>query len=362
MVDLGIIGLERSGKTSFFNAVSGRDIPVGEFSGGEPNVGISHVPDLRLDAIADVIKPKKTTYAEVRWVDYPSGFGKDAPGARFLAELANMDALVHVARAFDEPSMPHPEGSVDAARDIELLDLELTFADIAFIERRLERIEAEMRSVKAADRGAAERDRALLERVKTQLEGGTAIRNMTLDEDEQRQLVQYQFVTRVPLLIVLNIGEDDVGQIAELEAGLDTDDGGAAPPVVALCAKLEAEVASLDAEEAGEFRSELGLDAEPPLDRAIRTAYDVLGLISFFTAGDTDCRAWALRRGSAAVEAAGRIHTDIERGFIRAEVAGWQDLLDAGSYGNLRSQGSLRTEGKTYEVQDGDVINVLFNV
>ncbi|MEE8338358.1 MAG: DUF933 domain-containing protein [Dehalococcoidia bacterium] len=362
MVDLGIIGLERSGKSSFFNAVTGRSVPVGGFASGKPNVGVAHVPDPRLDAIAEIVRPKKTTYAEVRWVDYPAGFGAGAPGAQFLAELAGMDALVHVVRAFEDPAVPHPQQSVDAARDLESLDLELAFADLALIERRLARIDAEERSVRAAERGALERDRAQLLRLQEALEDGTPVRAIALDADERRQLAHYQFVTRVPLLPVLNIGEGDVGRGAELEAALDAASSAQNAPAVALCAHLEAEVASLDPEEATEFRAGLGLEGEPPLDRAIRTAYEALGLISFFTAGDTECRAWALPRGSSALAAAGRVHSDIERGFIRAEVAGWRDLVEAGSYANMRPQGRLRTEGKTYEVQDGDVINVLFNV
>jgi GTP-binding protein YchF len=359
LVDLGIIGLERSGKTSFFNAVTGLSAAVGAFDGGESNVGIAHVPDARLDSIAEVVKPKETTYTEVRWVDYPAGFGTDAPGARFLAELANMDALVHVVSAFENPAAPHPEGSVDPARDIDALDLELIFADLELIERRLDRLEAEFRSVKAGDRAALERDKALLLKLKEGLEAETPVRAMGLDEDQLKALSQYQFVTSVPLLLIINTGEDDAGRTAEIEAQFATEHG---PSAVAVCAKLEAEVASLGAEEASEFREGLGLEGEPPLDRAIRAAYAALGLISFFTAGDTDCRAWALSSGATAQEAAGRIHSDIERGFIRAEVAGWEDLLAAGSYAALRSTGGLRTEGKAYVVQDGDVINVLFNV
>ena len=359
MVDLGIIGLERSGKTSFFNAVTGLSAAVGAFDDGEPNVGIAHVPDARLDAIAEVVKPNKTTYTEVRWVDYPAGFGKDAPGARFLAELANMDALVHVVSAFENPAAPHPLGSVDPVRDIEALDLELIFADLGLIERRLDRLEAEFGSVKAAERGALERDRALLRLLKERLEAETPVRAMGLDEDQLRALAQYQVVTSVPLMLVVNTGEDDVGRAREVEAQFAADHG---PSAVAMCAKLEAEVAALGAEEASEFREGLGLEGEPPLDRAIRGAYAGLGLISFFTAGDTDCRAWALPQGATALDAAGRIHSDIERGFIRAEVAGWEDLPAAGSYAALRSTGGLRTEGRAYVVQDGDVINVLFNV
>ena len=364
MTDLGIIGLARSGKTSVFNAVTRGTATVGAYSSqSEPNVGVARVPDERVDALASVFRPKRTTYAEVRFTDYPvAGFGAEGPGARFLAEIAGLDALVHVVRAFESEALPHPEGSVDAHRDIEALDLELAFADLALIERRLGRIEAEMRSTKAGERGRLERDRALMGRLQEALEGGTALRSLALTEDDARDLSAYQFVTRRPVLLVVNIGEDELARAADIEAEFAERHGGPGVAVAALCAKVEAELAALEPAEAEEFRRDLGLPPQSPLDRAIQAAYGLLGLHSFLTAGDDECRAWPLRIGATAPEAAGRIHSDLERGFIRAEVANWRELVEAGSMAELKKRGRVRTEGKQYVVQDGDVLNILFNV
>ncbi|MBM4415766.1 MAG: redox-regulated ATPase YchF [Chloroflexi bacterium] len=363
-MDLAIIGLARSGKASFFNAVTRGRAQVGAFSAQtEPNIGVAHVPDPRVDALARLYTPKKTTYAEVRWVDYPGGgFGPEGPGARFVAEIAGLDALVHVVRAFADEAVPHPLGTVDPARDIESLDLELTFADLALIERRLGRIDAELRSVKAAERARLDADRALLVRLQGELEAGRAVRAVALDDAARKQLATYQFVTRLPVLLVVNIDEDQLAAAAAIEAEYAARCGGPGVAVAALCAKLEAELALLDAADAAEFRRDLGLPPESPLDRAIRAAYALLGLHSFLTAGEDECRAWPVRRGATAPEAAGRIHSDLERGFIRAEVAAWDELVTAGSIPELKKRGRLRTEGKGYVVQDGDVLNILFNL
>lgn len=364
MVDIGIIGLARSGKTSLFNAMTRGSAAVGAFSGkNEPNIGVVRVPDARVDALAELYHPKKTTYAEVRFVDYPvSGFGAEGPAAKYVAELAGMDALVHVVRAFEDNAVPHPQQSVDPHRDAEALDLELTFADLALIERRLTRIEAELRSVRAADRGPLERDRALMERLKAALEGGHAIRSLEFTEEEAKSLSAYQFVTRRPVLLVINIGESQLADAEAIERDFTERYQAAGVAVVALCAKVEAELAAMEPAEAAEFRQDLGLPEASPLDRAIQAAYELLSLQSFLTAGDDECRAWTVRRGASAPEAAGRIHSDLEKGFIRAEVARWDELVEAGSLSELKKRGRLRVEGKTYLVQDGDVVNILFNL
>ncbi len=363
-MDLGIIGLARSGKSSLFNAVTRGSAAVGAYSSRErPNVGVVRVPDKRVDALAAIFKPKRTTYAEVRWVDYPvAGFGPDGPGAAFLAELAGMDALVHVVRVFEDEAAPHPEGSVDARRDIESLDLELTVGDLGLIERRLGRLETELRSLPASERRAPERDRGLLTTLQEGLEAGRAVREIELSGEHERDLAHYQFVTRRPVLLILNIGEDEVGRAAAIEAEFAADHASAGVAVVALCAKLEAELAALEPADAAEFRRDLGLPEESLADRAIRSAYELLGLQSFITVDGSECRAWTLRRGATALEAAGRVHSDMERGFIRAEVARWDELAEAGSLAELRRRGKLHTEGKSYLVQDGDVLHVLFNV
>jgi GTP-binding protein YchF len=364
MVDMGIIGLARSGKTSLFNAMTRGTAAVGAYSSkSEPNVGVVRVPDSRVDALAALYQPKKTTYAEVRFVDYPvSGFGVEGPAAKYLAELAGMDALVHVVRAFEDDAVPHPEQSVDPNRDAEALDLELTFADLALIERRLTRIEAESRSVRAADRAPLERDRALMERLKATLEAGAAIRSVALTEDESRALATYQFVTRRPVLLVVNIGESQLADASAIESEFASKHAGGGVAVVALCAKIEAELATMEPADASEFRRDLGLPEASPLDRAIREAYALLDLQSFLTAGEDECRAWTVRRGASAPEAAGKIHSDLEKGFIRAEVARWDELVEAGSIAELKKRGRLHVEGKTYIVQDGDVVNILFNL
>lgn len=364
-MDLGIIGKARSGKTSVFNAVTRGTAQVGAYSAGnEPNVGVVKVPDERVDALVGVFSPKKTTYAEIRWVDYPiDGFGADGPGRQFVTELARADAIVHVVRAFEDDSIPHPDSSVDPHRDIEGLNLELTFVDLALIERRLSRIDQEMKSMKAAERQGIEAHRELLARLQTHLESGEGLRSMTLTESEAKELRAYQFITMLPVLLVVNIGEDDISRIDEVEAEFRARYGADGVAVSALCAKIEAELAQMDPADAADFRADLGLPADSPRDRAIVAAYELLGVHSFLTAGEDEVRAWTVAKGATAPEAAGRIHSDLERGFIRAEVTSWEDMAAAGgSMAELKKVGKLRTEGKTYVVQDGDVMNILFNV
>ena len=364
-MELGIIGKARSGKTSLFNAVTRGTAQVGAYSSGnQPNVGMVHVPDPRVDALSEVYKTKKTTYAEIRWVDYPvGGFGNEGPGAQFVAEIAKMDAIVHVVRAFVDDSVPHPDETIDAHRDVEAMNLELTFVDLGLIERRLSRLDQEMRSMPAAQRGEMERHKELLQRMQAHLEGGQGLRAMTFTEVENKELRAYQLITRLPMLLIVNIGEIDLGRVAEIEAEFGARYAEPGVDVAALCAKIEAELAQMEPEDAVAFRTDLGLPPESPLDRAIVAAYELLGLQSFLTAGDDECRAWTVPVGATAPEAAGRIHSDLEKGFIRAEVATWQDVVAAkGSAAELKKAGKLRTEGKAYVVHDGDVINILFNL
>ena len=362
-MDLGIIGFQRSGKTTIFNAVTKGHAQTGSYGAGvQPNIGVVKVPDDRLDRLAKLFDPKKFTLADIRYIDFPgeafsSGQG---PSPQFLAQLARCDALIHVVRAFRDETVPHPQGSVDAARDASAMDLELAFADAAFIEKRLERIEAEMRSVKAGERDAAERQVALLTRLKNGLESDTPLRAQQLDEEEARSLVNYQFLTDKPLLVVLNIDEGDVARTREIESEF-AGALGAHTTIAAISGKIEAELAQMSDDEAVEFRNDLGI-TEPGLDRMIRMSYELTGLISFFTVGPDECRAWNVKRGATAPTAAGKIHTDLERGFIRAEVVRWDELLADGSLAEARKHGHLRQEGKTYVVEDGDVMNILFNV
>ena len=362
-MDLGIIGYQRSGKTTVFNAVTKGHAEVGAYGAGvQPNIGVVKVPDDRLDRLAKLFAPKKFTLADIRYIDFPgeafsSGQG---PSAQFLAQLARCDALIHVARAFKDETVPHPQGSVDGQRDAAAMELELAFADAAFIERRLERIEAEVRSMKAGERTEAERHVALLKRLKGGLESDTPLRRQEISEEEAKSLVNYQFLTDKPLLLVVNIDEGDAARTGDIEAQY-AGFAGERADVAAISGKVEAELAQMSDADAAEFRADLGI-AEPGLDRMIRMSYALTGLLSFFTVGPDECRAWNVRTGATAPEAAGKIHTDLERGFIRAEVVRWDDLLDAGSMPEAKKRGVVRQEGKAYIVQDGDCLNILFNV
>ena len=329
----------------------------------EPAVAVVKVPDERLDKLAKLVKARKTTYLELRLLDFPSfNVGKKGPPPQLLGALSTADLLVHVVRDFEDPSVPHPLETVNAARDITAVDLELTFADLGVIERRLERLAAESRSLAAGARGAQERELALLNRLKQGLEAEQPIRAMGLTPDEMTILGGFNLLTSKPMLILVNVDEADSGRLDEIEAQFSEHFGAPGTGVIAVPVKGEADVAELSPEEAAEFRRELGLPETPAAERLLQAAVTLLGLIAFYTAGEQDTHAWSVAAGTPAVKAAGRIHSDIERGFIRAEVIGWQDLLDAGSHAEAKRRGTMRVEGKTYEVQDGDVINVLFNV
>ena len=366
MPDLGIIGFERSGKTSLFNAVTGGQHPVGFQTHQDPHLGVVKVPDDRLDRLAALFQPKTTTPADLRYVDFPGvGFGggeeASGPQTRFLDELSQQDALIHVVRAFQNDSVPHPFETVDPARDIEQMTLELVFADMALIEKRLDRIAHETKAMKAAERELAERDAQLLRRLNDQLADGSPVRAIALSEDERKSLRHYRFLTDRPLLTILNIDESDAGRAQEIAAQFRPADEPTATATAAACAALEMELGGLSPEEADEYRREVGA-AEGALATGLRLSYQILGLRSFFTVGEDECRAWTIRTGQNAQQAAGAIHSDLERGFIRAEVVSWDDLLEAGSEAEAKKRALQHTEGKEYVVQDGDILHVLFNL
>lgn len=363
MPSLGIIGFERSGKTSLFNAVTGSHHDVGFSTHTDPHLGVVKVPDERLDRLTALYKPKKHTEATLEYVDFPgSGFGGgEGPSPRFLDQLSQMDALVHVVRAFEADAIPHPDGSVDPARDMEAMTLELTFADIGLVEKRLARIAEETKAMKASERDLAEREAALLRRLQEALEAGTPLRAMPLSEDERKGLRQYRFLTDRPLLTVININEGQAGEAETIAAAHRPANEPAGTATAAVCASLEMELAGLSPDEAAEYRREVGA-GEGALATAVRLSYAILGLRSFFTVGPDECRAWTIRAGASAQQAAGRIHSDLERGFIRAEVVDWQDLVESGSEAEAKKRALLHTEGKDYEVRDGDVVHILFNV
>jgi hypothetical protein len=363
-MQLGIIGLARSGKTTIFNAVTRGSATVGGYS-EQPNIGVVTVPDPRVDRLAEIYKPKKTTYATIQYVDFPAAgqaFGKgEGPAGKFINDLGRMDALIHVVRMFRDDSVPHPEATIDPDRDIATMDLELTFADLAMIERRLQRMETELRSLKPGERDALQRTKELLLRIKQQLESEVPIRAQQISEDEWKLLEGTQFLTARPLLIILNIGDEDLPRRAEIEEETRSKHQGPRRDLAVFSGKFEMELNELNDDEAAEFRAEAGV-TESGMAEAIRLSYALLGLISFLTSGPDECRAWTVDAGSTAPVAAGKIHSDLQRGFIRAEVVSFDDLVACGSEADAKKKGLVRTEGKQYIVQDGDVLNILFNV
>lgn len=362
-----ITGLPYVGKTTLFDLLTGARAVTGSFAGAEAetNLGVAKVPDERVAKLAQLLGPRKTTYAEIAYRDL--GLATSAtPGqglpAQKLGDLRTADAIVHVVRAFADPSVPHVLGAVDPLRDLATLDLELLFADHAVVSRRLERIEPELRSAKGVEREKLARERAFLARALPALEADTPLRDLELAPEEERLVRGFGFLTLLPQLVVVNLDEESLSRPDEVLAPLRSAVAKhRAAAVVSACAKLEAEIAELGAAEAASFRAELGIH-EPPLERVVRATYELLALVSFFTVNEDELRAWTIRAGTAARQAAGVVHSDLERGFIRAEVIRWDELLRAGSESNARRLGILRTEGKTYRVQDGDVVHVLFNV
>lgn len=355
----GIIGLSLVGKSTLFQLLTGAAAPP---PGGRPEarVAIARVPDPRVSRLAEIFRPRKQTLATVEYVDVP-GVGKGEGSALVdLPALREVDALVHVVRAFDSETVPHPEGTVDPRRDASMLELELVLADLGTVERRLERLEA---SIKKARRAEDLAEQALFLRLRETLEAEKPLREMGLTEDERHRLRGYALLSEKPILLVANLGEDRIRDAAAFleRSGLPAFARRPGHGLCAVSAPIEAEMAELAPEDARAFREDLGL-AEPGLDRVIRSTYDLLGLISFLTTGEDECRAWTIRRGTRASVAAGAIHSDIERGFIRAQVVAYGDLVAAGSVAACRERGTLRLEGRDYEVKDGDVIEFKFNV
>jgi GTP-binding protein YchF len=358
-----IVGVPGAGKTTVFNALTGGHAEIGGFSGGRaaPNVGVVKVPDLRLDGLSELFRPKRTTPADVTYVDVAIPAGATREGTVLpdvLAQIRNADALLHVARAFEAGTSDHP---ADAWRDVEELDLEFTVADLAVIEKRLEKLRTAGRHGSPAEREQNALEEELLARLEPHLSDGRPLRAMTLTEDEERRLRGFRFLTQKPVLVVLNIDEARLPEAVALEA--DGRERYAQPQVdvAALAGKIEAEIAQLSDEDAGLFMEDLGI-AEASRGRIVRLTYALLGLFSFFTVGEDECRAWTLRTGATAVDAAAAIHSDLARGFIRAEVVTYDDLIACGSMAEARRRGLLRSEGKAYAVADGDVVQVLFNV
>lgn len=360
-LDLAIIGLPRSGKTALFQALApGR----GGEAGRQEHIAVVKVPDPRLERLAELFQPRKVSPAELRLHDLPAPF---QPGLTLapehLSSLTEADVLVHVVRAFQRDDVPHPQGSLDPQRDIAALDLEMVYHDLAIVERRLERLEASGRFARPAEREAGERELVLLRYLKEYLEQELPLRNKLFTPLELKQLSGYGLLTLKPLLLVINIDEADIARAAALEADLGARyaAAGGKTAALAVCARLEAELAELSEEEAAQFRRELRAP-EPAARRLLPLAYAVMDLVTFYTVVGEECRAWPVPAGTTALQAAAKIHTDMERGFIRAEAIAWDRLLELGSLAEARKHGLLRSEGKQYLVQDGDVLHILFHV
>jgi len=356
-MQLGILGFPKVGKTTLFNILTASHQSTDKFSASrQTNVGVAQVPDARLVKLRDLFSPKKYTPATVEYVDIPGIRKGEGAESLDLGKLRTVDALVHVVRAFDDPELPHASGSVDPARDLIELELELILADHELVERRLERL---AQSAKRGLKPEEEREKALLaDVVLPALEAERPLRDVELSPDDERRLRGFQMLSAKPMLVVLNVGEGELAGADPAKAGWTKR---ARTEAVVVSAPIEEEIAGLAEGEQREFLAELGL-AEPSVARVIRASYELLGLLSFFTVGEDEVRAWTLRRGTHAREAAGTIHSDIERGFIRAEVVGWEELVKLGSLAACRNVGSLRLEGKEYEVKDGEVIHFRFAV
>ena len=360
MLRAALIGFPSSGKSTLFQLMtSAKDAPRGK---GDVAIGISKVPDARLDILTAMYNPRKRVPATVEFTDL---IAPSRTGAQALVDVAaykNADALVHVVRAFRDAAVPHPSGSINPARDAQAMEDELILADLGVAERRLERIEKDLKKGKSTE---LDRERELVQRCKAALEEGTPLRALGLTGDDRKRLSGFQLLSAKPLLLVINLDESDVADVgadvakAAAATGLTDFLAHAETKAVALCAKIELEISQLDDEDKKMFLGELGL-TESGLDRVIRTAYDLLGYMSFFTVGEDECRAWSIHRGTQAQLAAGEIHSDIQRGFIRAEVVSYDSLTTRGSMAVSREHGEVRLEGKEYVVQDGDIINFRF--
>ena len=346
----GIIGLPQVGKTTLFRILTKAHV---DLKGGQTaHVGVAKVPETRLGELAKLYSPKKITYATVQYVDLP-GVQKERM-RESLATLRDVDTIAHVIRVFDDPSVPHSEGSIDPLRDATNLDLELIFSDHDQISKRLERLEKDLKKKKDP---LLEHEKAVLEKCKAHLEAERPLRELELTAEERKPIGGFLFLSQRPMLYVLNLGDDEA---AEMHKAIERHKlsalvGRPNTAVVAVCGRLEAELAEMEEKEAAELLASYGLK-EPGLNRLIRATYDLMGLIPFFTAGEPEVRAWTIRKGSSAVKAAGEIHSDIERGFIRAEVVRCEDLLAAGSIALAKEKAQVRLEGKDYIVQEGDVI------
>jgi ribosome-binding ATPase len=359
---VGLIGLGLSGKTTVFNAVTRGDAEVGSFQSQKDafHRGRVLVPDARVDFLAEMSKSPSVVYAEVEYFDVAGFSGeKDSASESDIPQvLRESDALAHVVRAFANDSVAHPKGSINVRRDVEALDEELVFTDLLLVERRLDRVERQAKVVKD---DKVRHEAEVLKKVKDILEQNTPLRSVTLPPEEEKLIRGFRFLSEKPMLIIINIGEDQIDKIDAIKAEFADLKGKPNLDLAVICGKIEMELAQLPDEDQQSFMADMGLK-ESALDVVIRKSYSLLGLISFLTTGDKETRAWTIKRGSTAQSAAGAIHADFERGFIRAEIVAYEDMKRCGSYAEVKKHGLMRLEGKTYIVQDGDVVVFRFNV
>jgi hypothetical protein len=357
-MEFGILGLELAGKSTLFSLLTGGQAQTAR-GRREARIGVAHVPDPRLEALVSVFRPRKVTPATVQFIDVPS-ISHAGAQALNLPELRVLDGLAVVVRGFSSSQVPHPEGSVDPARDLELIETELLLADMKVAEARLERLEKDLIKRLTPE---LELERRAVHRCFRQLEDGRPLRDLDLTADEERLLKGFTFLSRKPMLVILNADEAAVHDLdgAFRRSGLDGMRGRPRVATSVVCATLEQEVAGLAPADQDLFLADLGLP-DRALDRLLTAAFRLLGLISFRTAGEDECRAWPIPEGTTAARAAGTLHSDFERGFIRAEVVDWRELVVTGSFAACRSRGTLRLEGRDYVVREDDVIVFRFNV
>ncbi|HEY2016326.1 MAG TPA: redox-regulated ATPase YchF [Bryobacteraceae bacterium] len=348
-----IIGLPMVGKTSLFTILTGvhQETRIGSTAA---RTGVSRVPDERVEALARLFEPPKVTHATVEYVDMPSISKENLRDPGYMASMRVVDAFAQVLRLFKDETVPHEKGSVDPVRDLEDVETELMLSDLVVVEKRLERLEKDRKKIRNPE---LDREFELLEKCKAALEANQPLRQLELEAEDEKRIRGFQFLSQKPVLYVLNLGEEDAGSLHEREREYREGPlaGRKHTAVTAVCGKVEAELAELPREEQREYLASYGLE-ESGLERLISATYSLLGLMSFLTAGEDECRAWTIPMHSTAVKAAGAIHSDFEKKFIRAEVVNWKALVDHGGYAGVREKGQLRLEGKEYIVKDGDVL------